>query len=262
MSAIGPESIAVLKIGGSILTDLAAYERAAAFIAKRRQEQPGVRLIVVVSAEHGLTSALEATARAVNPAPDRAALDLLWSTGELRSVALLVLALQALGVRAAGANVQQTGLIGFGAQDPREEIAVHPSRLLHILASHDVVAVPGFLARGHDDGIVSLGRGGSDLTAVLLAAALGGRTCEFVKDVDGYYTTDPDRDPDARHLAEIGFDRALAMADDGCNLLQPAAIVKAHQYGLTLVVRSIGQSRCTIVGGRDVRRTLRQEASV
>ncbi len=251
MTASETRPIAVLKIGGSVFTDLPAYQRAARFVSESRAERTGCRIAVVVSAEHGQTDALEATARAFAAAPDPAMLDLLWSTGEHRSVALLTMALQKLGVRATGANVHQAGLSALDTCVPPAATSVRPRRLLRLLASHDVVVVPGFLASAPGDGIVSLGRGSSDLTAVLLADALGASTCELVKDVDGYYTADPNHDPHARHLPQIGFGDVLAMADRGCGLLQRAAIERARERGITLVLRAIGSSRRTVVGAAE-----------
>jgi aspartate kinase len=238
----------VLKIGGSVLTGLDAYRRAAGFVARRLAEHRGVKLVVVVSAEHGQTDVLLQTARDLSPTPDREALDLLWSTGELRSVALLVLALQARGVRATSANVHQTGIGEPDTRGPAGAVSIQPLRLRSRLAGHDVVVVPGFLARGAGDTVVSLGRGGSDLTAVLLAAGLGARGCELVKDVDGYYSSDPNLDARARHLPAIDFDRALAMADAGCCLVQRAALETARAHNLTLTVRAVDSRRSTRVG--------------
>ena len=161
------------------------------------------------------------------------------------------MALQALGVRATGANVHQAGLSALDTCVPPAATSVRPRRLLRLLASHDVVVVPGFLACAPGDGIVSLGRGSSDLTAVLLADALGASTCELVKDVDGCYTADPNHDPHARHLPQIGFGDVLAMADRGCGLLQRAAIERARERGITLVLRAIGSSRRTVVGAAE-----------
>jgi aspartate kinase len=240
-------AITVLKIGGSVLTDLAAYRRAAAFVAEQLEENAGARLVVVVSAQHGQTDLLLQAALDFNPSPDRDSLDLLWSTGELRSVALLVLALHALGVRAAAANVHQTGLGELDPAGPSGAATFLPLRLLARLAHHDVVVVPGFLARGAGDKVVSLGRGGSDLTAVLITAGLGARDCQLVKDVDGYYSADPHLDPLARHLPQIDFARSLAMADAGCELVQRTALDVARAHNLRLTVRAIGSRRATRV---------------
>jgi aspartate kinase len=239
--------ITVIKVGGSVLTDGAAYRRAAAFIASRLSEHPDERLVVVVSAEHGVTDTLLATAREIVDVPDPATLDLLWSTGELRSAALLALQLQALGVRAAAVNVHQTGLTEPDVQAGTGRIAVRRLRLAAALARHDVVVAPGFLARGDGDTVVSLGRGGSDLTAVLLAAGLGARQCELVKDVPGYFSSDPHLDTAAAHLPHVDFEQALAMADAGCDLVQRQALEVARERRLPLVVRAIDSDTRTVV---------------
>jgi aspartate kinase len=244
-----PLRLAVVKIGGSVLTGVASYRRAAAFLAARLAACPGERIIAVVSAEQGTTDALLATAREMAPDPDASALDLLWSTGELRSVALLVLSLQTLGVRAASANVHQTGLIEPGERAEAGRTELRPLRLRALAADHDVIVAPGFLARGAADAVVSLGRGGSDLTAVLLAAGLGAGTCELVKDVPGYFSSDPNRDPDARHIGEIAYARALEMADEGCDLVQRQALVAARDRNLRVVVRAIEESRQSVISG-------------
>ena len=239
MTAVPARSLSVVKIGGSVLTGPPAFRRAAAFVAGLLSDAPAHQLVVVVSAEYGLTDSLLSAAQDFVPNPDPATLDLLWSTGELRSVALLVLALHAAGVRATGLNVHQTGL---AAPDSTGGLAaLRPLRLRQALATADAVVVPGFLARGGGDGIRSLGRGGSDLTAVLLAAGLGARTCALVKDVAGYYSADPRVYADAEPLARITFERALDMAQDGCELVQPAALEAARDAGVTLLVRAMGE---------------------
>lgn len=252
-------AIAVIKIGGSVLTGSEAYRRAAAFIAGRVVEEPGTRLVVVVSAECGMTDALLETACGLSATPDRAMRDLLWSTGELRSVALLALGLQALGVAATGVNVHQTGLFEPDAAGASSRTVFRPLRLLELLARHDVVVAPGFLARGDGDAIVSLGRGGSDLTAVLLAAGLKASRCELVKDVPGYFSSDPNCDPDAHHLPALDYTTALAMASNGCELVQHAALESAAQHALPVVVRSMAGNRRTVIA-RDLTHTRQRTA--
>ena len=239
--------IAVIKIGGSVLTGAAAYQRVAAAIAARVDETPATRFVVVVSAEQGTTDQLLADARSLTPDPDPSTVDLLWSTGELRAVALLVLSLHARGVRAVASNVHQTGLIDAGAPGAAGVTDFRALRLRSQLADHDVVVAPGFLARGAGDGIVSLGRGGSDLTAVRLAAGLGADVCELVKDVPGYFSSDPALDPGACHLPTIDYDTALDMADRGCELVQRRALEAAKDHRLPIVVRSIGSQTKTLV---------------
>lgn len=239
--------ISVIKIGGSVLTGSTAYRRTAAFIAARLCETPGDRLVVVVSAEHGTTDALLDTARNIVAEPDPATLDLLWSTGETRAAALLVFWLHAIGVRAAAVNVHQAGLVEPDDTGAPGRSHLRALRLRCVLAHHDVVVAPGFLARGAGDSVVSLGRGGSDLTAVLLAAGLGAARCELVKDVPGYFSADPNEDPSAQQLPTIEIDRAIAMAEAGCELVQRDALEAARERRLPLVVRSLDGPCATVV---------------
>jgi homoserine dehydrogenase len=144
--------------------------------------------------------------------------------------------------------VHQTGVTEPDAAAGTGPVAIRSLRLLAALARHDVVVAPGFLARGDADAVVSLGRGGSDLTAVLLAAGLGARRCELVKDVPGYFSADPNADASAAHLPALDFARALAMADAGCDLVQRQALEAARDRRLPIVVRAIESDRLTIVG--------------
>lgn len=241
------DSIAVLKIGGSVLTGRQAFRRVAAFVGDRLIQLPGEKLVIVVSAENGTTDALLATAREIAGEPDTETLDLLWSTGETHAAALLALHLQARGVRAKAANVHQTGVGEPDVADQPGRSSLRPLRLRALLAAHDVIVAPGFLARGDADRVVSLGRGGSDLTAVLLAAGLGAVRCELVKDVPGYFTADPKRDPDARPLPLVSYARALDMADGGCTLVQRHALVAARERALPLLIRSLTHASTTWV---------------
>jgi aspartate kinase len=234
------EPLAVIKIGGSILTGPAAYKRAAAFVRNRLSATPDERLVVVVSAQKGATDDLEQTARRIVPSPRKQALDLLWSTGELRSVALLALQLQALDVHAIGVNVHQTGLIAPHSADA-SHARLDAEPLGEILSQCEVAVVPGFLATDQLQSVVSLGRGGSDLTAVLLAAGLGANRCELIKDVPGYFTADPHRDRNAHPVPFLTFEHALELADNGCDLVQRAALQAAARWDLPLVVRSLNE---------------------
>ena len=248
MNAVSPEpdAIAVLKIGGSVLTGIDGYREAARFIAARRAAEPGTKFVVVVSAEFGQTDALLDLAQSFGATPDPVHIDLLWSTGELRSVALLAVALHAAGIHVAAANVHQTGLL----RDSAGRTSLLSLTLHNLIETHDVVVVPGFLACGAANAIVSLGRGGSDLSAVLIAAGLGAQRCELIKDVDGYYSTNPKRTPGATHLPHIDFERSLAMADAGCELVQRDAIEAARTHALPIVVRSMHADRTTVLSHR------------
>jgi aspartate kinase len=239
-------TIAVIKIGGSILKNAHAYRRAARYVRNRHMSSPDERLVVVVSAQEGVTDWLAANACQVVSRPNPSALDLLWSTGELRSVALLVLHLQALGVSAAPLNIHESGLAlgntsGAG-EVPRGDVRLNPRRLRSVLVQYPVAVVPGFFATDSDGVVCSLGRGGSDLTAVLLAKGLNASRCELLKDVPGYFSSDPHGNPSARHLPHLTFEEALVLADGGCDLVQRKAIELAAQCNLPLVIRSLDES--------------------
>ncbi len=238
--------LVVIKIGGSVLTGRNGYHRTADFLASRIAADPGTAIVAVVSAELGVTDALLATAYDFAETPDPAALDLLWSTGELRSTALLTLALQARGVRSVGVNVHQAGLVKADVGDAGHS-QLRPLRLRALLADHDVIVAPGFLARDGGDGIVSLGRGGSDLTAVLLAAGLGAVRCELLKDVPGYFTADPKLEPSARPIPVLDYERALQMSDAGCELVQHEALRAAREHDLALIITAIGGGPGTLI---------------
>jgi len=224
----------VIKLGGSVFTGLGAYRRAADVLAESVRARPNERIVVVVSAEYGQTDELRELAGRITSNPEPGTQDLLWSIGELRSVALLTLCLHETGVAAAGLNIHETGL-----SVEESTTRLNPLKIRHRLAVASVVVVPGFLARGPSDRVISLGRGASDLTAVVLAAAMGAIRCELVKDVPGYFTADPREDASAKPIGRLTYDEALEMARAGCNLVQPAAIEAAQRSKTTLLVRSL-----------------------
>lgn len=232
----------VMKLGGSIFNGPISYRRAARFIGQRLAANPEENLVVVVSAQNGETDELLREAQAIVSEPGEAALDLLWSTGELRSVARLALHLQAAGIRAAALDVRQTGLriAARGLGVARAELDA--TEIRRALRANRVVIVPGFLATDSSGTIATLGRGGSDLTAVLLAAGLGAARCELIKDVPGYFTDDPNVNASARHIAQLSFTEAIVMANDGCDLVQRAALEAAERHGLPIVVRSLEEN--------------------
>lgn len=239
MSSDVADGRVVLKIGGSVLTDQQAYERVAEHLARRVAESPNERLVVVVSAQGGVTDELQRLAEMCQAEPDPAALDLLWSTGELRSVATLTLCLRAAGVAAVGLGVHQCGLEVRGEFDRDDALQVNPLHISLHLRRHPIVVVPGFLGCGAGAQVVTLGRGGSDLTAVLLADALGAVRCELIKDVPGYFTKDPNKHADAERVAHLTFDAALVLAAQGCDLVQRRALVAASRTNTELRVHSL-----------------------
>lgn len=233
----------VIKIGGSVLTDPKAYARVAGWLSARVLGPP---VLAVVSAETGVTDRLLREAERIVASPSARARDLLWATGELRSAALLALHLEARGIPACALNVHETGLHDVDGTGGR--FAARTASITRALATHGAVVAPGFLGTRGDGTIVSLGRGGSDLSAVTLAAALGASRCELIKDVPGYFTADPADDPHARHIADLDIDRALSLADEGCALVQRAALAAAAEAGLPLVITTIAaDSRQTVI---------------
>ncbi|HTL45361.1 MAG TPA: hypothetical protein VL262_13550 [Vicinamibacterales bacterium] len=231
--------LSVLKIGGSVLRDDAAYRVAARYLRDRIAARPDERLVVIVSARHGVTDELLETATRAAGDPDPVALDLLWSTGEIASAAMLALHLHRENVRAIPLNVHQTGLHVGDGPPGAGAATVRPLRLRAAIARAPVVIVPGFLGVSAGGAVASLGRGGSDLTAVLLAIALGADGCELVKDVAGYFTADPHVDPLAHHIHTLAIDRAVVMAAEGCDLVQAAALDAARTAFLPITVRSL-----------------------
>jgi aspartate kinase len=231
--------VVVIKLGGSVLVDDEAYRQTARFLARRLHKCAEERFLVVVSAKKGLTDDLERLARGITGYPNPRTLDLLWSTGEMRSVALMTLHLEGLGRSAVGLNVHETGL-RFNGEGPNElSVESLSSELQRAFDDHTVVVVPGFLGTLTSGTIVSLGRGGSDLSAVVLAHGVDAERCELIKDVQGYFTEDPAAAPHARHLPWISYEAAIDMAERGCELVQRVALEAARERGLQLVVRGL-----------------------
>jgi len=248
----------VIKLGGSVLVDAEAYRKAARFMVRRLRRCAEERFVVVVSARKGLTDELEELAREITRYPNARTLDLLWSTGEIRSVALLTLHLEELGVRVVGLNAHETGLRFQGAEAAGAKLESLSMEVRRAFDDHSVVIVPGFFATLASGTLVSLSRGGSDLSAVLLADELEADGCELVKDVCGYFTDDPCVRREAEHLPWLSYEQALAMADAGCELVQAGAIEAARNARLPMLVRSLDDeapvsvvSESVSAGGRE-----------
>jgi aspartate kinase len=235
-------NVVVMKLGGSVLEDDESYRRAGRYLVQRLHKCSRDRFVVVVSAQKGLTDELERLARGITGYPNPRTLDLLWSTGELRSVALLTLHLEELGVAAVGLNVEETGLRFNGARGGEATIESLSAEIQRAFDDHSVVVVPGFFGTLRGGMIVSLGRGGSDLSAVLLAREFDAKRCELIKDVPGYFTEDPEVAPRAEHLPWVSYDAALEMAERGCELVQRAALEAARESSLELVVRGLADT--------------------
>jgi aspartate kinase len=242
MDGCSARKTVVIKVGGSVLVNEASYRRVARFLVHRLHKCSRERFVVVVSAQQGLTGELEAFARGVTKYPNPRMLDLLWSTEEIRSVALLTLHLEELGVAAVGLNIHETGLRLDGGSLNELNVTSLSGELRRAFDDSSVVVVPGFFATLMNGTVVSLGRGGSDLTAVLLAEELEADQCELIKDVGGYFTQDPNVHEKAEPLESLSYEQALEIAGVGCELVQVQAIKAARAANVRVVVRSLDDS--------------------
>ena len=209
-------------------------------IARCREE--GHDVVVVVSAMGHTTDELTGLAAAINPDPPRREMDMLLSSGEQVSIALLAMALNALGVSAVSMTGPQVGIVTESTHSRARILEIRTDRVQGRLAEGAVVVVAGFQGTSSGSGgiaeITTLGRGGSDTSAVALAAALGADACEIYTDVPGVLTTDPRKVTDAQLMTEISCDEMLELASLGASVLHPRAVEIARNYGVPLVVRS------------------------
>ncbi|MFZ9281620.1 MAG: aspartate kinase [Prochlorococcaceae cyanobacterium] len=237
-------ALLVQKFGGTSVADVERIQAVARRIASCRDE--GHELVVVVSAMGHTTDELTGLARALNSNPPQREMDMLLATGEQVSIALLSMALHACGVPAVSMTGTQAGIITESAHGRARILEVRSEQLRRALNAGQVVVVAGFQGTsgggsGGSSGlpeITTLGRGGSDTSAVALAAALGAAACEIYTDVPGVLTTDPRKVADAQLMDQVSCDEMLELASLGAAVLHPRAVEIARNYGVPLVVRS------------------------
>jgi aspartate kinase len=229
-------ALIVQKYGG---TSMGSPERIAA-VAERveRARAAGHQVVVVVSAMSGETDRLIKLARSVNAQPPVREMDVLLATGEQASIALLAMALAARGVPARSFTGAQVHILTDSAHSKARILDIDDARLRACLGAGQVAVVAGFQGVDQDGSITTLGRGGSDTTAVALAAALKADECQIYTDVDGVYTTDPRVEPRARRLDRITFEEMLEMASLGAKVLQIRSVEFAGKYKVPLRVLS------------------------
>jgi aspartate kinase len=229
--------IVVQKYGGTSVGDVDRMKRVAQRIVDTRRA--GHDVVVVVSAMGKTTDELVDMAARINTRPPQRELDILLTAGERISMALLAMAIEDLGVSARSFTGSQAGIITDTVHGKARILAVTPERVREALDRGDVVIVAGFqgVSRETKD-ITTLGRGGSDTTAVALAAALEADACEIYTDVDGVYTADPRIVPDARKLAELGYEDMLELAAQGAKVLQVRSVEFGRNHGVRIHVRS------------------------
>ena len=226
----------VQKYGGSSVADAECMRRVAQRIDDTRRA--GNQVVVVVSAMGDTTDDLIALAKQVNPEPNEREMDSLMATGEMASSAILTMALHARGVPAISMTGHQAGIRVDGTHLKAKIEAIDPKRIRKHLDQGQVVVVAGFQGTNPAEDIATLGRGGSDTTAVALAAALKADRCQILKDVDGVFTANPRVVPSARKLDEIAYEEMLELASAGSEVLQSRAVEFAKNYGVVLEVLS------------------------
>ena len=233
-------ALLVQKFGGTSVGSVERIQAVARRIAACKDE--GNDLVIVVSAMGHTTDELTAKARAISSNPPQREMDMLLATGEQVSIALLSMALHALGVPAISMTGAQVGIVTESAHGRARILDVRTDRLRSRLAEGQVVVVAGFQGTSQSSGgtaeITTLGRGGSDTSAVALAAALGADACEIYTDVPGVLTTDPRKVADAQLMPQVSCDEMLELASLGAAVLHPRAVEIARNYGVTMVVRS------------------------
>jgi len=224
--------IVVQKYGGSSVTDVARLFQVADRVVETVRQ--GHQVVVTVSAMGNTTSELLALAQSVSRQPGRRELDLLISVGERVSMTLLAMAIADRGVPAASFTGSQSGIITDERHIAAQVIEVRPHRIEKALSEGKVAIVAGFQGVSRTGEVTTLGRGGTDATAVVLAAALGAAYCEICSDVDGVYTADPRVVPAARRIDTLPLDGAVAMSQAGARVLQAAALSYARAHNITL----------------------------
>lgn len=230
-------SILVQKFGGSSVADVECIRNVAARVAASKKDHPE-GLVVVVSAMGKTTDRLVNMAREISPCPHGREMDMLLATGEQVSIALLCMALHELGLKAISLTGAQAGIITENRHTKAKIININTETITQLLAEDYIVVVAGFQGITPDHQITTLGRGGSDTTAVALAGALEAPVCEIYTDVDGVYTADPNMVPSARKLREISYEEMLELAQLGAKVLHPRSVECAKKYRTVIHVRS------------------------
>lgn len=229
-------SLIVMKFGGSSVGTPERMQRVAKRIIERQQE--GNQIVVVVSAMGDTTDDLIDQSKELNPNPPAREMDMLLTVGEQISIALLSMTIHQLGHKALSFTGWQAGIRTEAIHGKAKMTDIQPDRLFKALKEGNVAIVAGFQGMTEEGEITTLGRGGSDTTAVALAAAIKADVCEIYTDVDGIYSTDPRVVKNARKLTEISYDEMLELAHLGAAVLHPRAVEYAKHNNVKLVVRS------------------------
>ena len=239
-------ALIVQKFGGTSVGNTDRIKNVAARVAKYHAQ--GDKIIVVVSAMSGVTDNLIKLAKEIMPLPNEREMDMLLATGEQQTIALTAIALHALNIPAVSLTGAQAGIVTDVVHTKAKIHNITPKKIHELLDAGNVVIVAGFQGETKDGQITTLGRGGSDLTAIALAAALKADLCQIYTDVDGVYTADPRLVPSATKLAEISYDEMLELASLGAKVMQSRSVEFAKKFGVVFEVRSsLNENPGTIV---------------
>jgi aspartate kinase len=229
-------AIIVQKYGGTSVGNAERIKN----VAKRvlATQQAGNKVVAVVSAMSGVTDSLIKLAKDVSADPNEREMDVLLATGEQTTIALLAMALHALGAKAVSLTGAQAGIVTDDFHMKAKIANISPARVRECLDQGYVVAIAGFQGMTPDGQITTLGRGGSDLTAIAIAAAIKADLCQIYTDVDGVYTSDPRIIPNAKKIDEISYDEMLELAALGSKVMQARSVEFAKKFGVVFEVRS------------------------
>ncbi|MCM1004038.1 MAG: aspartate kinase [Candidatus Gastranaerophilales bacterium] len=230
------KKIIVQKFGGTSVADTDKIKNVAKAVI--REKNNGNDVVVVVSAMGHTTDILTKLAKEITPNPSSREMDMLLSTGEGVSIALLAMALQTQGCKAVSMNAMQVGIITENVHSKARILEIKTDKIRQHLDNNEVVVIAGFQGITDDFEITTLGRGGSDTSAVAIAGALGAERCDIYTDVEGVYTTDPRIVPCASRLEQISYEEMLELARVGANVLHPRAVETAARYNTPVRVRS------------------------
>lgn len=226
----------VQKYGGTSVGNTERIKNVATRVAKYHAN--GDKIVVVVSAMSGVTDNLIKLAKDIMPLPNEREMDVLLATGEQTTIALTAIALHALDIPAVSMTGAQAGIVTDGVHTKAKIQNISPKRIHDLMNQGNVVIVAGFQGQTLEGQITTLGRGGSDLTAIALAAAIKADLCQIYTDVDGVYTADPRIVAGARKLEEISYDEMLELASLGAKVMQSRSVEFAKKFGVVFEVRS------------------------
>jgi len=229
-------ALIVQKYGGTSVGSPERIKNVARRVWETRQA--GHQVVAVVSAMSGVTDNLIKLAQEVHPEPSERELDVLLATGEQTTIALLAMALHALGAKAVSLTGAQAGIVTDGVHTKAKIANITPKKVHELLNAGHVVIIAGFQGETPEGHITTLGRGGSDLSAIAIAAAVKADVCQIYTDVDGVYTADPRIVPDAKKIPEISYDEMLEMAALGSKVMQARSVEFAKKFNVVFEVRS------------------------